>query len=59
MQSVTNLTAVCLDTKSDSEIVLHEVSFDLDTDGVVESIVKQMYARDPMDAIDTILRRYS
>lgn len=59
MQSVTNLTAVCLDTKSDDEIVLHEVSFDLDTDGVVESIVKQMYARDPMNAIDTILRRYS
>lgn len=57
MQQVRNIKAKCLAMNSDAEIVLHEVSYQFMDSGVWIDKTVKMYATDPQDAIDTVIRR--
>jgi len=54
MTEIKNITAKCLDMKSDSKIVLHEVSYDVKDSGVWTHKVQRVMATDPIDAINYI-----
>ena len=57
MNEIRNITARCVDKSSNDEIVLHQVSYEYKDSGVWVSKTVSMYATDPQDAINTVVRR--
>lgn len=54
---IRNLTARCLDRDNPSDIVLHEVKYELQESGAWVDMTTQVMATDPMDAINVVKGR--